>query len=73
MSGQFRLEPGGSNRGSRLVIESTPAKKDPRGRTQAWQAQQRRASRALRRRPQPAIEGQTSIYDLAEEGGLTDE
>ncbi len=69
--GQFRYEhaPGTGDLG-RIVIESTPATLDPRGRTQAWQAQQRRARKALRRGPRGEQPGQLSIDDLADEGGL---
>lgn len=70
--GQFRFEPAVPNVAARLVIEATPATMDPRGQTQAWQAQQRRAERALRRPRRPQIEGQLSIDDLADEGGLVE-
>jgi hypothetical protein len=72
--GQFRYERarGTGDRG-RIVIEATPATRDPRGRTQAWQAQQRRAETVLRRRPRKELPGQLSIDDLADQGGLADE
>ena len=72
--GQFRYEraQGTGDRG-RIVIEATPATRDPRGRTQAWQAQQRRAETVLRRRPRKELPGQLSIDDLADQGGLADE
>jgi hypothetical protein len=72
--GQFRYEraQGTGDRG-RIVFEATPATRDPRGRTQAWQAQQKRAGRALKR-PRPSRPpGQLSIEDLADQGGLADE
>jgi hypothetical protein len=71
--GQFRFEPAIGTLRARLVIEVSPATKDPRGRTQAWQAQQRRAERALRRPRQPSIPGQLSIDDLAGGGGLVED
>jgi len=72
--GQFHYEraPGTGDRG-RIVIKATPATRDPRGRTQAWQAQQRRAELALRRRSRKQIPGQLSIDDLADQGGLAEE
>jgi hypothetical protein len=72
--GQFRYEraQGTGDRG-RVVIEATPATRDPRGRTQAWQAQQQRAARALRRRPRAELQGQMSLDELAYQGGLADE
>ena len=72
--GQFRYEraQGTGDRG-RIVLETTPATRDPRGRTQAWQAQQNRARQALKR-PRPSQPpGQMSIDDLAGQGGLADE
>jgi hypothetical protein len=69
----FRLDPGGSNRRSRVVIETTPAVMDPRGQTQAWRAQQRRATRMLRGKAQVQPEAQLSLEDLAEQGGLADD
>jgi hypothetical protein len=73
LRGSCRLERGVSGQRSRIVIDSTPASKRPQGRTQAWQAQQRRAARGLRGRARAEIEGQTSLDDLAAEGGLADE
>lgn len=73
MRGQFRYEPAGPQVRGRVVIESTPATRDPRGRTQAWQAQQRRAGAALRRRGAREIPGQMSIDDLADQGGLAED
>lgn len=74
MRGQFRYEalPQPDSRG-RIIIESTPARRDPRGRTRAWQAQQTRAEAALRRRGARPSPGQMSIDDLADQGGLADE
>lgn len=63
-----RQRPGGTP-----SFEAVPAWKRPQGRTQAWQAQQRRASRGLRGQAREQIEGQTSLDDLAAEGGLADE
>ncbi len=72
--GQFRYErPRGTGDRGRLVIESTPAARDPRGRTQAWQAQQHRAERTLRRRRGQEAPGQMSIDELADDGGLADQ
>ena len=72
--GQFRYERarGTGDRG-RIVIEATPAVRDPRGRAQSWQAQQRRAERALRRGSRKEIPGQLSLDDLADRGGLAEE
>lgn len=72
LRGRIRLDPGAANHRSRIRILSTPATNRPQGRTQAWQAQQRRAAKGLRGQPRPPIEGQTSLDDLAEEGGLAD-
>lgn len=74
MRGQFRYEPLGQpdSRG-RIVFESTPAARDPRGRTRAWQAQQGRAEATLRRRGARPAPGQLSFDDLADLGGLVDE
>ncbi len=76
MKGQIRYEPSKQQphtRG-RLVIVDSPAKRDPRGRTQAFQAQRHKAENALgrkrRKAPNPA---QTSLDDLAREGGLADD
>lgn len=70
--GQFRFEPAGGSAVGRVVFAVRPAGMDPRGRTQAWQAQQRRAARAMSREPKPAIPGQLSLDDLAERGGLAE-
>lgn len=72
--GQFRYEraQGTGDRG-RIVFDASPVTRDPRGRTQAWQAQQSRARRALRRPRTSQAPGQMSIDDLAEQGGLADE
>jgi len=74
MRGQFRYESlrQPHTRG-RIVIEATPASRDPRGRTQAWQAQQRRAASALKRRQAQEAAGQLSLDELAEQGGLAEE
>jgi hypothetical protein len=76
MKGQIRYEPSKQQphtRG-RLVIVDSPAKRDPRGRTQAFQAQQHKAEKVLRRKSRKApIPGQTSLDELAQEGGLADE
>lgn len=73
LRGRIRLEPGPRGGRSRIAVISTPASNRPQGRTQAWQAQQRRAAQGLRGGTRPAIEGQTSLDDLAAEGGLADE
>lgn len=70
MRGQFRFEGGLPNVRGRIVFQTTPVAKDPRGRTQAWQAQERRAARVLRRAPAQQIPGQLSLDDLADEGGI---
>jgi hypothetical protein len=57
----------------RIKILTSPAMRDPRGRTRAWQAQQARAEAALRRRGPRPIPGQLSLDQLAGEGGLADE
>lgn len=57
----------------RIVIEATPASRDPRGRTQAWQAQRRRAAVALKRRQERERGGQMSLDELADQGGLAEE
>lgn len=69
----FRYEPRSATIDGRVVFLQTPAQFDPRGATRAWQAVQGRASRALGRQPQPAIEGQLSLEDLADEGGIAEE
>ena len=74
MRGQFRYEGlAQPHTRGRIVIEATPASRDPRGRTQAWQAQQHRAERALQRRYARQIPGQLSLDDLADHGGLAEE
>lgn len=78
MKGQFRYEsPTGlqPHTMGRLVITDSPASRHPQGRTQAFQARQRKAEKVLRRKsrkePPP---GQGSLLDdLAQEGGLADE
>ncbi len=74
MRGEFRYESlrEPHTRG-RLVIESTPATRDPRGRTRTWQAQQRRAESAFRRPGTREIRGQLRLDRLADEGGLADD
>lgn len=74
MRNQFRYEPviEPDSRG-RIVLLTSPAMRDPRGRTRAWQAQQTRAEAALRRRGARPIPGQLSLDQLADEGGLADE
>jgi hypothetical protein len=74
MRGQFRYEglKQPHTRG-RIVIDVSPARRDPRGRTRAWQAQQTRAATALRRRTAQERAGQLSLDQLADEGGLADE
>lgn len=74
MRGQYRYERlAQPHTRGRIIIQSTPAKHDPRGRTQAWQALQRRAARALQRPTTGEVPGQLSLDDLAGEGGLFDE
>jgi hypothetical protein len=67
----FRYEPGTKASQPRIRVLDTPAASDPRGTPQGWQAQQRRAARALGRQ-RPQIEGQLalSLEDLAQAGGL---
>ncbi len=69
---QFRYEPGTRASQARIRILETPAASDPRGTPQSWQAQQRRAAKALGRRRRPPIEGQLalSLEDLAQAGGV---
>ena len=69
----YRFEPQSQEIGARAVILGSPASFDSRGATQAWQAQQRKAAKALGRSRAPAIEGQLSLEDLAEGGGLATE
>jgi hypothetical protein len=58
----------------RLHIVDSPAKRDPRGRTQAFQAQQRKGQAVLGRKgKRPSIAGQISLDELAEQGGLADD
>jgi hypothetical protein len=66
----FRWEPPTSRHDGRVVIVSTPVDRDPRGMTQAWRATEGRAAKALNRQPKPQVEGQTSLDDLADEGGI---
>ena len=74
MRGQIRYEAlRQRNTRGRVVIESTPAQRDPRGRTQAWQAQQRRAASAVKRRQAQEAAGQMSLDELADQGGLAEE
>ncbi|HEX8105692.1 MAG TPA: hypothetical protein VF533_23960 [Solirubrobacteraceae bacterium] len=71
--GEIRYEPAPNARG-RLVILDSPARRDPRGRTRAWQAHRDRSSAALRRPPaQRQIPGQLSLDELADSGGLAAE
>ncbi len=69
---QFSYEPGTKASHARVRIVESPAASDPRGTPQSWQAQQRRAAKALGRKRQPQIEGQIelSLEDLAQEGGI---
>ena len=51
-----------------IRILKTPANFDPRGRSQGWQAMQKKAERALRRRPRArVIPGQVSFEELGRE------
>lgn len=51
-----------------IQILRTPADYDPRGRSQGWQAMQKKAERALRRKPRAkVIPGQVSFEDLGRE------
>jgi hypothetical protein len=57
----------------RLHILDSPAKRDPRGRTQAFQAQQRKGQAVLGRKGRrTSLPGQISLDELAEQGGLAD-
>jgi hypothetical protein len=69
---QFSYEPGTKASHARIRIVESPAASDPRGTPQSWQAQQRRAARALGRQRQPQIDGQIelSLEDLAQAGGV---
>jgi hypothetical protein len=69
----YRFEPASAQIGARVVIYATPAGLDPRGATQSWQAQQRKAASALGRTRVSTIEGQLSLEDLAGGGGLATE
>jgi hypothetical protein len=69
----FGYEPRTGTAQGRVIVLRTPASFDPRGATRAWQAGQDRAARALGRQPRPQIEGQLSLEDLAEAGGIADE
>ena len=74
MRGQFRYERMREpHQQGRIILLSTPARHDPRGRTRAWQAQQSRAENALQRRAAPATVAQLSLDELAEQGGLASE
>lgn len=74
MRGQFRYERlAQPHTRGRLVIEATPAARDARGRTQAWQALQRKAGAALQRRLEREAAGQLSLDELADQGGLAEE
>jgi hypothetical protein len=66
----FRFEPRTGRSDGRVVILATPADRDPRGMTQAWQAAEGRAAKGLNRRHQPQVPGQMSLEDLAGEGGI---
>ena len=62
------------NTRGRLQILDSPANRDPRGRTQAFQAQQRRGEAVLGRKGRKvSLPGQTSLDELAERGGLADD
>jgi hypothetical protein len=51
-----------------IHVLATPADNDPRGQAQGWQAMQRKAERALARRPRTRVmPGQTSFEDLSQE------
>jgi len=69
---QFSYEPGTKASQPRVRILESPAASDPRGTPQSWQAQQRRAAKALGRQRRPQIEGQLelSLEDLAQAGGV---
>jgi hypothetical protein len=73
MRRDFRYEPRTGSTQGRVVILRTPAAFDPRGATRAWQAAKGHAARSIGRQPQPQIEGQLSLEDLAETGGIADE
>lgn len=74
MRGQFRFEAlGEADSRGRIVIEASPATKDPRGRTRAWQAQRSRAEASLRRRGARPLPGQLSLDELADQAGLASE
>ena len=66
----FRYEPRTDRHDGRVVIVATPADRDPRGMTQAWQAAEGRAARALNRRAKSQHPAQMSLEDLAGEGGI---
>jgi hypothetical protein len=70
---EMRYEPRTGTMDGRAVFTRTPAEFDPRGATRAWQAVGERASRALGRERHAAVEGQLSLEDLAEEGGIAEE
>ncbi len=72
LGAQFSYEPGTKASQARVRVLESPAASDPRGTPQSWQAQQRRAAKALGRQRQPPIEGQLelSLEDLAQEGGV---
>ncbi len=73
MARDIRFEPSQGQTLSRIVVLRSPVHLDPRGATQAWQAVERRAARAVGRTPRPEIPGQMSLEDLADEGGLAAE
>lgn len=72
LGAQFSYEPGTKASHARVRIVESPAASDPRGTPQSWQAQQRRAAKALGRKRQPQIEGQIelSLDALAQAGGV---
>jgi hypothetical protein len=72
LGAQFSYEPGTKASHARIRIVESPAASDPRGTPQSWQAQRRRAAKALGRKRQPQIEGQIelSLDDLAQAGGV---
>lgn len=72
LGAQFSYEPGTKASQARVRVLESPAASDPRGTPQSWQAQQRRAAKALGRQRQPQIEGQLelSLEDLAQAGGV---
>jgi hypothetical protein len=73
LKGDFSYEPRTGSAQGRVVVLQSPARLRPQGRTQAWQARERRFAEAMDRgHAEPPQEPLFSLDQLAEQGGLAD-